>query len=64
MLYDSVLDEVGRDSLLTAGIYFIKTNIDDSRVITVSRVGLLMSVGDTIVVNGERVFKYNLINGE
>lgn len=64
VLYDSVLDEVGRDSLLTAGIYFIKTNIDDSRVITVSRVGLLMSVGDTIVVNGARVFKYNLIKGE
>lgn len=63
-LYDSSLDKVGPDSLLTEGTYYLQTVLEGSSLLTVSRSGMQMSVGDTIVVNHSGVFKYDLTVGE
>ena len=64
VLYDSILEEVGKDSLLTVGKYYLKTTLSGESVITISRVGLTMGVGDTLVVNKPVTFKYNVVKGE
>lgn len=64
VLYDSILEEVGKDSLLTVGKYYLKTTLSGESVITISRVGLTMGVGDTLVVNKSVTFKYNVVKGE
>ena len=64
VLYDSVLEEVGEDSLLTVGTYYLKTTLSGESVITISRAGLPMSIGDTLVVNKSGTFKYNVVKGE
>ena len=63
-LYDSSLDEVELDSLLMTGTYYLQVFLEGSSFLTISRNGLQMNVGDTIVVNHSNVFKYDLIVGE
>lgn len=63
-LYDSSLDKVGPDSLLMEGTYYLQTVLEGSSLLTVSRSGMQMNVGDTIVVNHSGVFKYDLTVGE
>lgn len=63
-LYDSVMDKIGNDSVLMAGTYYLQTVLNGSTVLTVSKDGIQMNVGDTIGVNHSNVFRYNLTVGE
>lgn len=63
-IYDSSLDEIEADSLLTKGIYYLQAFLEDGIVLKISRNGILMNVGDTIVVNQTGVFKYDLMTGK
>ena len=64
VLYDSVLDEVGEDSLLIVGTYYLKTTLNGESVIKISREGLPMNISDTLVVNKSGTFKYDVVKGE
>ena len=63
-LYDSVMDKIGNDSVLMKGTYYLQTVLNGSTVLTVSKDGIHMNVGDTIGVNHSNVFRYNLTVGE
>lgn len=63
-LYDSVMDKIGNDSVLMTGTYYLQTVLNGSTVLTVSKDGIQMNVGDTIGVNHSNVFRYNLTVGE
>lgn len=63
-LYDSVMDKIGNDSVLMTGTYYLQTVLNGSTVLTVSKDGIHMNVGDTIGVNHSNVFRYNLTVGE
>ena len=63
-LYDSVMDKIGNDSVLMTGTYYLQTVLNGSTVLTVSKDGIHMNVGDTIVVNHTNIFRYNLTVGE
>lgn len=63
-LYDSVMNKIGNDSVLMTGTYYLQTVLNGSTVLTVSKDGIHMNVGDTIGVNHSNVFRYNLTEGE
>ena len=63
-LYDSSMDKIGNDSALMTGTYYLQTVLNGSTVLTVSKDGIQMNVGDTIGVNHSNVFRCNLTVGE
>ncbi len=64
-LYDSLLQEMSKDSVLLAGTYYLKTTLIANKTynLQIEMTGTPMQIGETIAVNNSRVFKYKLNPG-